>query len=1601
MSLKPKVAHKVQNQILPVFAESYLHKFLEAYYSFLEQQGVAGALHYLRNALEIKDIDTAPDHIVKQVVYSIISNYKQLNVEPRLLVKNLKAIFSSKGSEQSYKFMMQSLFGEEADIKWGRDSVFKASSFEYDQDVVMVAIAPFGIQNINFDGNMLYRKKTDVNTYSSVIIDNTTTVAHNGKDYLRLSLVKDTLRGTFDVDDVVYCECRNNGLIECRLVGQHGGLTIINSGSLYKIGDKIKFVGADGDAHITEVSAGKVQELHIIDPGYGYKPTDTIKIEHFLGQGLNAIIANVDGVDGAAVPNMRLTELIIEDGGVNYQLNDEITIDCGTQFTAVVTGVATSAYANSLILDNLGSDYKYSRLSLYTESNSIISDVINLTYNLSDFSGQTIKFSGPKENVISYATTPPSYNYDPDTNLSMFEVMPEHKVAVNGYGGDVWIANLAPVTFGYTAGFNYVQPVVKLQRTSSAKIDVPITTGSIGAISISGGSASGIQTAAFTADCTNNNKFFTVDDISKFKSGYSVRFSNGFHAKVTNIEISSSTVTINKALSFTNPAISGTVYQEVLTLSEKFGSGANITIGRLSGKVTSLSVPNVVTSVITDTECSGGHGYGLTVSPYFDVDSMTITNRGSEYSRCNVNFVGGHGEGCDINFVVDDGCIHSVPVTTIGSGYTYAKVIPNADNIGSGAALRAVISSGAIVSIIVDDPGHRYTGSDGFTIVGDGINAVLGAPVTRDGAIRKAFVKNAGFGYYPVTNLSVYHSGFDLGLATATVNIGASGTPEAGQITGLNLDASGLGYDAAMTEVYIIGDGYNADVSATISGGIVTGFTVDDPGFGYTYATCRIVHGNQAVFDVKVSQGKVESIRVVDIGSGYKEDPQFQFIPDFMWYPPEPGIMEQMFPLLDHYRLFAEPIGIPMNASGTAALSTGSLKSVSLVASGEGYYNWDKPVQLVVVDPFQHGRGARLYPLIDRNSGTRNIKDIIILNGGSKYSDATRIEVRRGTCPAGLDAVLLPVIVDGVIVDVIIDAAGSNYYSGTYHYVNGNGTGGTIALDINSGIQHVYVDYYVHPGAKPDVVITDIKGTGCDIDAVWNGDRLEGFTIVNPGSGYVDPVISLGTGETYQRFDCVYGTISNISIVSPGNDYTNANVVILSDTGYGAVTETEFTTLRQIDSLTVQNRGFRYGSVPQITFTDDSGMGRISKVKILDSGYGYKKLPALTIETTSGKNGLIVPYGEDIGAVKSVQITDFGIDVDSDTAATASINVLNKNINRYMIGEIVFNKDFEYHEDDYSDGPTGVLSEMDNSVAYLKIKTPPVKVAVETENGDVLISDTGEILIEASQDIGINWKTDITQISINPIRYDRFEGVFHPTAIAYHAPKLVRSNSILNRDIKLTNSKNIQDFAYTVNTGVDIKFWRDIIGELLHPSGYGMYGQIVDQNFVKRSVKAAADNEFGTIAEDIIWLYINLSDPDSIARMRMDYVNKWLTIIIRLYVDVHPETSEFLTVLHNTFQNMEVNVSPMNEINWRQNKDSGFREVRDLGRFGFKSWYPYETMETYTIPSELTGYTFPTSYWTEANTGIEVFKDMKINDYLTSQARTNIMPDSFMLIKPA
>lgn len=131
--LKNKISALVQSQVPEFVGNDFplFVSFVEDYYKFLEQD--QGAQEVIQNALEYNDIDLTIEPFIKFFINSYANRFPEsLISDKRFLVKKIKDLYESKGSELSYQILFRALFNDDVTIKFPFENILRASGGRFE-----------------------------------------------------------------------------------------------------------------------------------------------------------------------------------------------------------------------------------------------------------------------------------------------------------------------------------------------------------------------------------------------------------------------------------------------------------------------------------------------------------------------------------------------------------------------------------------------------------------------------------------------------------------------------------------------------------------------------------------------------------------------------------------------------------------------------------------------------------------------------------------------------------------------------------------------------------------------------------------------------------------------------------------------------------------------------------------------------------------------------------------------------------------------------------------------------------------------------------------------------------------------------------------------------------------------------------------------------------------------------------------------------------------------------------------------------------------------------------------------------------------------------
>lgn len=129
-----KLHHLIPSQ-LPEFIQSdypAFIEFLQAYYQWYENEYSVGQYN------DLIDIDNTVDRFTKYFrkqldVYNILGS-----TDNNLFIRNIKQLYTAKGSEAGFKFLFKALFNKSSSVTYPWDYVFKPSAGVWQQDVSII-----------------------------------------------------------------------------------------------------------------------------------------------------------------------------------------------------------------------------------------------------------------------------------------------------------------------------------------------------------------------------------------------------------------------------------------------------------------------------------------------------------------------------------------------------------------------------------------------------------------------------------------------------------------------------------------------------------------------------------------------------------------------------------------------------------------------------------------------------------------------------------------------------------------------------------------------------------------------------------------------------------------------------------------------------------------------------------------------------------------------------------------------------------------------------------------------------------------------------------------------------------------------------------------------------------------------------------------------------------------------------------------------------------------------------------------------------------------------------------------------------------------------
>jgi hypothetical protein len=266
VSLTRRVAKFERDISLSNFA-----KFLEAYYKFLEQDQYPQEL--LQNARKYGDIDLTIDTLIEEFFKTYANDIpRNVVVDKPVLLKHVKDIYSTKGSEEAYRLLFRAMFNSDVEIFFPNSVVLKTSDGKWYKNKSMFIHRTLTGDPYDF----INTKIVGANSNASAIVENVVQLKFENSSIYELTL--SDVNGTFIKEKIVAQKLisppSNYNTITANSAVVLTRINIVDGSNGYSVNDDFVVFGAN--AKITGVSeTGKIEKIKILRP-YIY-PEDIVQ----------------------------------------------------------------------------------------------------------------------------------------------------------------------------------------------------------------------------------------------------------------------------------------------------------------------------------------------------------------------------------------------------------------------------------------------------------------------------------------------------------------------------------------------------------------------------------------------------------------------------------------------------------------------------------------------------------------------------------------------------------------------------------------------------------------------------------------------------------------------------------------------------------------------------------------------------------------------------------------------------------------------------------------------------------------------------------------------------------------------------------------------------------------------------------------------------------------------------------------------------------------------------------------------------------------------------------------------------------------------------
>ena len=309
--------------------------FMKAYFEWMETSDQV--LDVNKTLLTNQDLDDTLPKFLKYFQNELMQDLPDaVLTDKRLLMKNIRDLYTSKGGQKSYELLFRILYNEDLEFYYPGQDILRASDGRWLKDSILNVITLTGLID-----DFVSREVTGQTSGATATVESVSTTVSSGIDVTQLTITSQV--GTF-VDQEIVTTVDGNRAEVFSTIGPLNDVTITRGGKGHSVGDRASFLSPSGLGAlgtITAVTDTSGVTVNILNGGSGYQANAIISITGGSGTGAAAEIGSLSNT--SVLPINKDT----------IQPMANVVLNTGPKFISL--GANTSAVSANLANANVSS----------------------------------------------------------------------------------------------------------------------------------------------------------------------------------------------------------------------------------------------------------------------------------------------------------------------------------------------------------------------------------------------------------------------------------------------------------------------------------------------------------------------------------------------------------------------------------------------------------------------------------------------------------------------------------------------------------------------------------------------------------------------------------------------------------------------------------------------------------------------------------------------------------------------------------------------------------------------------------------------------------------------------------------------------------------------------------------------------------------------------------------------------------------------------------------------------------------------------------------------------------------------------------------------